>query len=389
MRAPTLAFYAPLKSPRHPRPSGDRQIAQWFMAALKQAGWAVELASELRAWEGAGDAARQADIEASAGHAAVSLLETYRRRPPAERPRCWFTYHLYHKAPDWIGPAVSAALNIPYVLAEASAAAKQRHGPWRAGYAQSLVAIRQAAAIFNLNPRDLPALLPIARNAEVVAPLKPFADLPAPPAGPQSRWRHRRELAAAQHIDADPYWLACVAMMRADSKLDSYRILADTVAALERDDWRLLVVGDGAAQSAVMDLFANRPRSRPRQVHFLGRRGADFIYPLMRASDLLVWPARNEALGMAALEALACGLPVVAGDSGGIAGIVAHQRTGLLLHHANDRDLAAAMARAIDNLLADPATLHRMSVASTVAYRRRHHIDIAAAAIGKVLAKLT
>jgi len=57
------------------------------------------------------------------------LLAHYRALPRAEQPALWFTYHLYHKAPDHIGPVVARQLGIPYVLAEASYAAKQARGP--------------------------------------------------------------------------------------------------------------------------------------------------------------------------------------------------------------------------------------------------------------------
>ena len=54
-----IAFYAPLKSPVHPNPSGDRKIAQLFIKALQQADFEVELASSLRSFDKKGDALRQ------------------------------------------------------------------------------------------------------------------------------------------------------------------------------------------------------------------------------------------------------------------------------------------------------------------------------------------
>ena len=54
-----VAFFAPLKAPTHPVPSGDRQMARNLMALLGAQGAGVILASELRTRDGSGDAANQ------------------------------------------------------------------------------------------------------------------------------------------------------------------------------------------------------------------------------------------------------------------------------------------------------------------------------------------
>ena len=95
-----------MKPPDHPVPSGDRRMARAFMALLADLGHEVELASRFRSYDGAGDPARQARLEWLGGRLAARLLRRYRQRPPD----LWFTYHLYHKAPDWLGPVVSRAL---------------------------------------------------------------------------------------------------------------------------------------------------------------------------------------------------------------------------------------------------------------------------------------
>ena len=56
-----IAFYAPLKPPDHPVPSGDRQIAQLFLAALRLAGHEPVLVSCFRSFEGYGDALDRPD----------------------------------------------------------------------------------------------------------------------------------------------------------------------------------------------------------------------------------------------------------------------------------------------------------------------------------------
>ena len=124
-----IAFYAPMKAPTHPTPSGDRQIARLFMTALRRGGHDVALASDFRSYEGKGDAARQQAIADQAAEIAAALIADYRRRPD-RAPDLWLTYHLFHKAPDRLGPTVAAALDIPYVVAEASFAPKQARGPW-------------------------------------------------------------------------------------------------------------------------------------------------------------------------------------------------------------------------------------------------------------------
>src|SRR5438034_10478120 len=119
-----IAFYAPLKPPDHPVPSGDRRIAQLFLDALRLAGYDPFLASRLRSFDGGGDRARQARVAVLGRRVAERLLRRW-QEVPGTAPGLWFTYHLYYKAPDWLGPAVSAVLGIPYVVAEASHAAKR------------------------------------------------------------------------------------------------------------------------------------------------------------------------------------------------------------------------------------------------------------------------
>ena len=79
------------------------------------------------------------------------LAQRLARRPAAERPAAWLTYHLYHKAPDYLGPVVCDALAIPYLVAEASSSAKQADGPWACGHRSAAAAIARADAVFGLD----------------------------------------------------------------------------------------------------------------------------------------------------------------------------------------------------------------------------------------------
>ena len=115
-----IAFYAPLKSPTHGTPSGDRRIAGLLMEALARAGHRVELASTFRSYDGSGQAQRQEALREQGMALGRRLAAQWRDAPLGARPDLWVTYHVYYKAPDWLGPEASAALGVPYVIAEAS-----------------------------------------------------------------------------------------------------------------------------------------------------------------------------------------------------------------------------------------------------------------------------
>ena len=370
---PKLAFYAPMKSPYSPRPSGDRTIGALLVKALTTAGFDVEIASDFRSWEGRGDPRVQEEIRIRGEKAASDLVNGYKADCPRNRPVAWFSYHLYHKSPDWIGPAVSRELDIPYFCAEASVSPRQKDGPWGAGFTASNEAIRLARKIFNLNPRDLPALSAVDGVRDRIVPLLPFLDAETP--DPTSRNVRRQQLASRLRIDSDRYWLLCVAMMRDDAKLASYAQLARVAERMQRKDWMLLIVGDGPAELQVRDYFR---LDKDLQIHFLGRRDSEFVLQLMSVSDLLVWPAINEAIGMTALEALAMGLPAVCGRSGGIGQIIHHGHTGLLVDNPDTPDSVDLFAEAIESLLGRPGRLAAMSVESTRRYSQCHQIAAAA-----------
>ena len=97
-----IAFYAPMKPPDHPTPSGDRRMARLLVQALSAAGHDVTIACSFRSRD-TGDPKRQRRIAEIGSRLADGLGKRYGAKPAHERPQAWFTYHLYYKAPDYLG----------------------------------------------------------------------------------------------------------------------------------------------------------------------------------------------------------------------------------------------------------------------------------------------
>ncbi len=340
-----IAFYAPLKPPNHTTPSGDRRVARLLIEALERAGHAVELASCFRSYDP--DAARQAALREEGVALARRLASEWRAQPRASRPELWFTYHVYYKSPDWLGPSVSAELGIPYVIAEASHAPKRAGGPWAIGHDAAVEAIRRADLLLCPTRHDVTGLRSLVPGSERILMLSPFLDAAPFRAAAAARAGHRARLAAARGLDPAVPWIVVAAMMRSGDKLASYRALGEALAHLEDLPWRLVVAGDGAARAEVESVLE---AAVPGRACFLGELGPRELAAAYAACDLCAWPAVNEAYGMAMLEAQAAGLPVVSCALRGVPDVVAAGRSGLLAPPAD----AGALAQLVRSLLVDP-----------------------------------
>ena len=369
-----IAFYAPLKAHDHPTASGDRLIAGLLVRALEQAGHDVVTASRIRTFDGAGDGRRQLRLAREARAEARRLLERWNGSSAA--PRCWFTYHLYHKAPDWIGPRVSARLGIPYVVAEASHAPKRARGAWRHGHRAAAAALARSSRVIALNPDDVPALERFFGDGERIRRLAPFLDTGA--CAPRGK-RARRRARIARLLSADPAdpLLVCVAMMRRGRKADSFKLLARALERTIHLPWRLLVVGGGPARGEVEAAFAKLEAAG--RVAFLGLRSPPALHGIVGACDLFVWPALGEPIGMAMLEAQALGVPVVAGETRGVGAVVVHGAGGWLVPEGDATSFADAVAQA----LSSPAALAACGQAGLARVRAEHGIAAAASVLDR------
>jgi len=107
---------------------------------------------------------------------------------------------------------------------------------------------------------------------------------------------------------------------------------------------------DGLTRLAEQLGVADRVRLVPPQPH-------EVISTYYRAADVCLVPSRSESFGLVALEAAACGTPVVASAVGGLTTLVEHGRTGFLVEGRDPSSFASSVAAILD----DPALASRMS----------------------------
>ncbi len=363
-----VLLHTPLKPPDSPTPSGDREMARGLARLLRRLGHSVTMPTLSRVEPGVPSSDAHLALQRRARAQAARLIGRWRALPARhpERFDLWFTYHCYYRKPDWLGPIVATALGIPYAIVEASHAPSRAQGPTRLGHRAVERALAAADLVLTVNPRDVAGVRARLRPGAHQLWLPPFIDI-----------RPFSAAAAVLRPANDVPLLISVGMMRTRDKLASYRVLAEALALLGRRPWRALIVGDGPARpevEALMAPFGSR-------VRFAGAVPHGALPALYASADLYLWPAINEAYGMALLEAQAAGLPVIAGRTGGVPAVVADGVAGLLMP-AGD---APAFASAVGRLLDQPDERARLAVAAASRVANRHDERAAARALAAAL----
>jgi glycosyltransferase involved in cell wall biosynthesis len=150
---------------------------------------------------------------------------------------------------------------------------------------------------------------------------------------------------------------------------------------------RFLVVGDNRFGDFPGLLDELEARSRELglgdRVAFTGWR--DDVVEVMNALDVLVLASENEPFGRVVIEAMACGTPIVSFRCGGPVEIIEHGRTGLLVEPF-DTD---AMAKAMTELLSDPARAAEMGRAGREVVEQRFSADAYARKVQDVYERLS
>ena len=100
---------------------------------------------------------------------------------------------------------------------------------------------------------------------------------------------------------------------------------------------KLLLVGDGPERSAIEQIV--RDLQLCSIVTFLGKQ--EKVEELLAVSDLFLMPSESESFGLAALEAMACEVPVISSNAGGIPEINIHNKTGFLSNVGDVNDMSS------------------------------------------------
>lgn len=355
-----IAFYAPLKSPNHPVPSGDRLMARLLMKAMTMGGHEVFVASELRSFLKQPDDPARSSLADEARLEIETITELWRQDGA---PDLWFCYHPYYKAPDLLGPELVKRFGIPYVTAEASYSPKRNDVGWQAVQDALLASVNGAAVNICFTARDREGLVRASPSLQW-AMLPPFIDAGS-----------FRGIAPRPR----PSRLITVAMMRAGDKLSSYRSLSEALALLpETLGWTLDIVGDGPERTAVETMFSAFPDHR---LVWHGEKSPTDIAALLSRASLYVWPGHGEAYGLSYLEAQAAGLPVVAEKVAGVPEVVKSGTTGLLTPE-ND---TAAYAEAIKTLLGDDRQREELAKAARQFVINERSLENAATKLNHIL----
>ncbi len=165
-----------------------------------------------------------------------------------------------------------------------------------------------------------------------------------------------------------------------------------SLAALGRRDALLLIVGGASGLEGELELARLHALIDELgvgdQVRFVAPQPHHILSTYYRAADVVVVPSRSESFGLVALEASACGVPVVASGVGGLLTLVDHGESGFLVP---DRD-PDEFARYIALLLDDPVAAavmgargaqrsRRYTWSLAAARLRRTYADVAARAL--------
>ena len=162
----------------------------------------------------------------------------------------------------------------------------------------------------------------------------------------------------------DPFtWFSCGRLNR----VKGYDILIEAASILHQrykeQDFRIRIAGEddhgGTGYRREVEAALARSDVSDRIV-LLGSIDQTLLRQELETADAFVLPSRNEALGVAYMEAMACELSVIGTDAGGVKELINHESNGLLVPPEDARSLADAMERT----MRDPGLRRSLGIAA-------------------------
>jgi glycosyltransferase involved in cell wall biosynthesis len=126
----------------------------------------------------------------------------------------------------------------------------------------------------------------------------------------------------------------------------NYPALIRALKALGRKDVELLIVGNGPERDNLKTLATSLRLGE--QVQLLGFVPEERKFQLLSNSDIFALPSLHEGFGLVYLEAMSCGLPVIAGTTGGQNDFLVDGETGFLVDHDDIDSLKVAMEKLLN-----------------------------------------
>lgn len=179
-------------------------------------------------------------------------------------------------------------------------------------------------------------------------------------------------------VDKRVYYPRDVASLRADFARSEEKILmhisnfrpvkrvSDVIEVFNRVQKevpsKLLLVGEGPELSKMQCKIKNM--GLEDRVHFLGKQ--EDVAHVISLADVMLLPSEKESFGLVALEAMACGVPTIGSNAGGIPELITHGETGFLSNIGDVEDMAANAIR----LLTDETLSGKVKEACL--FRARH-----------------
>ena len=153
-----------------------------------------------------------------------------------------------------------------------------------------------------------------------------------------------------------PFTFICVGSLL---PIKNHTLLVSALAqsSIPKDQWQLIIIGEGKERNPLQNQINNTGLSE--NIHLVGLKDKQTIAQMLNASHVFVLPSLSENFSVAVLEALACGLPVIASICGGIRECI-NEKNGILFE-VNDRN---GLTKALEHMFYHYSEYNRQEIAN-------------------------